>query len=76
MSSPLEYWVGLNEFSIEDSWIWDSTGISLDYLNRGPGEPQELYGDEDFVMVHTDSWIYLDCTSTKKLLRKPNIHRF
>lgn len=66
MSSPLEYWIGLNELSEEDSWIWDSTGTNVDYANWGPGEPQDLYGDEDCVMVNTDSWVDLDCSSSNK----------
>lgn len=49
-----QLWIGLSEVRQEDVWEW-STGESFSYSNWDPGEPNDWFGDEDYVIIN---WAY------------------
>ena len=49
-------WIGLTDEAVEGTYEW-VTGESFAYSHWGPGEPQTIIGDEDYVHVWARSII-------------------
>ena len=71
--SPSSYWIGLNDFEIEDTWVWvDGTPLRYDTAWYG-SEPNDSGGED---CVHTNwqvvgEWNDLDCGGDQPFICEP-----
>ena len=57
--SSQTFWIGLNDLGLESSFKW-SDGSPVQYTIYGPGEPNDLYKQEDCVEMHRFSATWND----------------
>ncbi|XP_066270700.1 C-type mannose receptor 2-like [Branchiostoma lanceolatum] len=60
------HWIGLNDLNNEGHWLFEDGKPLGNYSSWGPGEPNDL-GGEDCVVVHgsTHDWIDVSCSLTR-----------
>merc|ERR1719474_1841536 len=40
------YWIGLTDQAREGTWIWSNSHVEATWTNWGPGEPNNIYGED------------------------------
>ncbi|XP_076467041.1 low affinity immunoglobulin epsilon Fc receptor-like [Babylonia areolata] len=57
-------WIGLQDFVVEGDFVWTSAGLSAEYTNWGPNEPDNYNTGQDCGVIAGSSgqWDDLECT--------------
>ena len=70
------YWLGASDAASEGNWTWlDKRTWSTSYLNWATGEPSNINGTEDCLVVRavgsSNAWYAKDCNSTAVFVCEP-----
>ncbi|KAK7494794.1 hypothetical protein BaRGS_00013921, partial [Batillaria attramentaria] len=59
-------WIGLEDFVIENDFVWSSSQQSPEYTNWGAGEPNNVRGSEDCTVIGTHGlWYDTECEASQ-----------
>ena len=61
-ADPFEMWIGGNDIVKEGTFVWVANGQTTTYLNWGPMQPNNRWGNENCVIISKDTAYGFDYT--------------
>ena len=56
------YWIGGSDLDLEGTFIWTSDNSTLGFVNWRPGQPDDLFSNEDCLSMCRDKqWNDVNC---------------